>query len=489
MEKICPYVCRIDYLHHLRLFYDNIANKQARNKEVQQHSIRPVQRQLILRSLQQMVNSRGIRNKYFIFDVGCGNGSLFPIYFEIANDLNLTLSITSIDISFNMINLAQSRSQQTLENHRGKHSVKFIHAEFVDFVMGEGYEKIIYDKGRGLTDYPSGISNKVHNTFDLVLIQCFEQFFHYTPAMIASSRALKKKGQLVILNPHGVDHVRSHNNKHPEVTPHHLPTILDFRNLTRTQPLIFHEFLQQMELLNFNKTFCTFQLYYASATKSSILPLRDIFRLRAPVMKGHGRGQAIGYPTANLKIFLPDDSKYSLKEVPIGVYLGWAVIEDRMSIRGNKSMKPGRNIWQKAVVNIGHAQIFKGVNEKIRKQPTLVEVHLINDSIRFGDLYNETIRVSLIGYIRGEYFFKSVHLLQEQIKKDVEVVRETLKKQPFLGLRTDTFLVDPCRRVNNTIVNKEHIWVGQSGGDKTTSWEFQPLSSAIADTIMGKWIL
>jgi riboflavin kinase/FMN adenylyltransferase len=106
------------------------------------------------------------------------------------------------------------------------------------------------------------------------------------------------------------------------------------------------------------------------------------------VVKGHGRGTELGFPTANLKV----DRR---KLIPLeGVYAGY--------VDGKK-----------CAVNIGSSPTF-GANK------LLVEVHLLNFT---GRLLGKTLRVDLFHRLRAERQFADVAKLQAQIKKDVAKVR------------------------------------------------------------------
>ena len=116
-----------------------------------------------------------------------------------------------------------------------------------------------------------------------------------------------------------------------QLVPHHLPTIYDFRQLTRAQPLAPVDFVEELDLLDQEKNIKSFQLYYASAKKVRYRALRDVVRLRGMVDQGFGRGgKKLGFPTANLPSSLFANA---LENVPTGVYFGWAVIEDPSGVR------------------------------------------------------------------------------------------------------------------------------------------------------------
>jgi len=201
----------------------------------------------------------------------------------------------------------------------------------------------------------------------------------------AAAQCLRPNGIVVITHPLGADFVRKLNEEDPDSVPHHLPTILDFRKMTREQPLVVLDFIEDVDLLNVQKEIQNFQFYYASARKTSYQPLRSVLRLRGPVDKGYGRGgKKLGFPTANLPSRFFSNA---LEDIPNGVYFGWAVIEDGRAIRSD--IRSGRNTWHKAVVNVGLSPTFVG--EENREK--IVEAHLI-----VGTLIGMMSRIFLLFY-------------------------------------------------------------------------------------------
>jgi riboflavin kinase/FMN adenylyltransferase len=117
--------------------------------------------------------------------------------------------------------------------------------------------------------------------------------------------------------------------------------------------------------------------------------LRRPYTLIGEVIKGQQLGRTIGFPTANLQ--LPSD-----KFLPrYGVYT--------VRVAWGESLVKG-------IMNLGCRPTVSG------KDPT-VEVHLLNWS---GDLYGQTLSVSLERFLRSEQKFPSIEALQAQISKDCE---------------------------------------------------------------------
>lgn len=123
--------------------------------------------------------------------------------------------------------------------------------------------------------------------------------------------------------------------------------------------------------------------------------LGEPFELSGTVVHGEEVGRSIGYPTANIEI------ESELKLIPKnGVYAVRAVLDDQSEYFG--------------LLNIGSRP---SVNDE---GVQTIEVHLLDFD---GDLYNKTLTVRLIAYIRAEERFTSLEALKAQISKDETLVR------------------------------------------------------------------
>ena len=113
------------------------------------------------------------------------------------------------------------------------------------------------------------------------------------------------------------------------------------------------------------------------------------------VKKGRQIGKKIGFPTCNIDIH-----DYVLAKP--GVY---AV----------KVLKRNSTKYLKGIANLGYRPTF---NQK----KILLEVHLFNFS---GNLYNKLLSVEFLKFIRKEKKFKNVNQLRAQIKKDLNIAKNT----------------------------------------------------------------
>lgn len=124
------------------------------------------------------------------------------------------------------------------------------------------------------------------------------------------------------------------------------------------------------------------------------------YTITGVVVKGQQLGRTIGFPTANLQLpsekFLPRH----------GVYC----------VRVHSPSLPSLASSHAAVMNIGQRPTVNGIN-------VTVEVHLLDWS---GDLYGETLTVSLEEFLRPEQKFASLDELKTQIQTDCEAARAIL---------------------------------------------------------------
>ncbi len=122
------------------------------------------------------------------------------------------------------------------------------------------------------------------------------------------------------------------------------------------------------------------------------------FEIEGRVAHGDHRGQAIGYPTANLHLgeyLRPANGVYAVRA---GVDRGAATV------------------WHAGVANLGRRPTFAGTD-------VILEVHLFDFD---GDLYGRHLRVALVGYLRPEKKFDGLDDLKAQIAADSVRARHVL---------------------------------------------------------------
>jgi riboflavin kinase/FMN adenylyltransferase len=128
------------------------------------------------------------------------------------------------------------------------------------------------------------------------------------------------------------------------------------------------------------------------------------FSLYGTVVKGDGRGQLLGYPTANLD--LHDEAI-----PPDGVYAGWAFTDSQPL--------PG-------VISVGRRATFHPEPGCAR----VVEVHLIGQR---QDLYGRDVEVQFVQRLREQRVFDGEEPLKAQIARDVAAARKALAGRPVGG--------------------------------------------------------
>jgi riboflavin kinase/FMN adenylyltransferase len=125
------------------------------------------------------------------------------------------------------------------------------------------------------------------------------------------------------------------------------------------------------------------------------------------VVRGHGIGRKLGFPTANVDVH---------REVrpPFGVYATWAVSQE--------SRIP-------AVTNVGFRPTFTddgGTRASGVRPDRLVETHLLD---RPGaDFYDTCLEIEFVKKLRDERRFGTDAELAEQIARDVEAARRALAR-------------------------------------------------------------
>jgi riboflavin kinase/FMN adenylyltransferase len=120
------------------------------------------------------------------------------------------------------------------------------------------------------------------------------------------------------------------------------------------------------------------------------------YAVEGRVVRGDRRGQALGFPTANVR-------PRTAVLVPDGVYA--------VRLRWNGERRDG-------VANVGRNPTFG------QGRARTLETHLFDFA---GELYGRALRVEFVDRLRGERKFASPHELVEQIREDVARAREVLK--------------------------------------------------------------
>lgn len=124
--------------------------------------------------------------------------------------------------------------------------------------------------------------------------------------------------------------------------------------------------------------------------------LGHYFALEGPVVRGQGRGRALGFPTANLRTapdqLLPDT----------GIYAGYLTVD-------------GRRL--PAAISVGYNVVFGG-------REIVVEAYVLDFD---EDIYDKEVTLEFVDRVREERNFESVEALIAEMHRDVATVRNVLQ--------------------------------------------------------------
>ena len=159
-----------------------------------------------------------------------------------------------------------------------------------------------------------------------------------------------------------------------------------------------HVLLEVVEPLTCGSQYISSSRIRAAVSEGDVAEARRLltrpYRIRGLVTHGAGRGQKIGFPTANV------DAIDTLLPA-YGVYAGRATV--------------GKT-WLPAAINIGPNPTF---GERALK----VEVHILDYD---GALYGHTLEVDFIARLRDIQTFSAVEQLVGQLRRDVDSVRRVI---------------------------------------------------------------
>ncbi|GKY95501.1 hypothetical protein MPSEU_000511800 [Mayamaea pseudoterrestris] len=446
------------FLNHQRSVFDEFASYFASDEAVPPE-VEPALRQICTRIIDQQVRHGNQESQQQeeqqpirILDVACGTGVLHSYFLEAAGAARSSrpLHITGLDLSPNMITKARERrhDNESLSNAK----IDFVVSDILQYMNDETDESSKYDA--------------------VVMNACFGNFMEPRAVLKhVANNLLKLGGTLIISHPLGASFVAKLHEESPETVPHLLPdSRLEFQNVILNLPLEIDEYLNESPACGSSTNDHGHTLYFASARKVRYRALAQVIRLRGTVDTGYGRGgKKLGFPTANLPSSL---FRQAIQDLDTGVYFGWAVIENGGGdASGDGSINQrGRNVPQKAVVNIGYSPTFAG-QENLEK---IVEAHLMleqGDEDGLDDFYGAPMRLQLLAYLRPEIKFASFPDLIAQIKADVQDSKAALDTELYLTMSKDVFLrVEP-----------REPWVGSDGGDESASWEYQEFRQALDD--------
>ena len=138
------------------------------------------------------------------------------------------------------------------------------------------------------------------------------------------------------------------------------------------------------------------QLLTEGRVAEAATALGQLHTIRSLVVHGEARGRTLGYPTANLS---PDVEGFIPRD---GVYAAWLT---------------ANGVRYPAAVSIGNNPTFEGIADKT------VEAHAIDQHF---DLYDTTVEISFVEYVRPMHKFPSAVELAEQMGRDELAIRAIL---------------------------------------------------------------
>jgi riboflavin kinase/FMN adenylyltransferase len=138
---------------------------------------------------------------------------------------------------------------------------------------------------------------------------------------------------------------------------------------------------------------------YSGKIKEATQFLGRPYRVRGTVVHGEKRGRTIGFPTANIRLSAP-------------------YIVPRNGVYGVRVKLEGETYY--GVMNVGIKPTF----ENERKEKSL-EVHLFDFA---GDIYDKTLEVEFLFFIREEQKFAGVDALIAQIRADAKTAKEQFSR-------------------------------------------------------------
>lgn len=120
-------------------------------------------------------------------------------------------------------------------------------------------------------------------------------------------------------------------------------------------------------------------------------------KIKGKVVHGKGLGRTVGMPTANIE----PNQEYELPKE--GVYATWIYV-------GSERFPSVTNIGKRPSVDDD-------------KQIT-IEAYILDFE---SDIYDKTVELEVVGYIRDVKKFDSLKEVQEQVQKDIKTAKDMLK--------------------------------------------------------------
>ena len=128
-------------------------------------------------------------------------------------------------------------------------------------------------------------------------------------------------------------------------------------------------------------------------------------KLRGKVVKGAGRGKALGFPTANLD---------AVSDIEEGIYAGYSVLHPSTRSSGLRVASSGAEMATSSGQKFA-SLVFVGAAETFGESEKKVEVYILDFS---GDLYGRELEVEIVKKLRDNQKFDSAEALTSQMRRD-----------------------------------------------------------------------
>ncbi len=159
------------------------------------------------------------------------------------------------------------------------------------------------------------------------------------------------------------------------------------------------------------------------------------YALEGVVTRGHGRGRALGFPTANLRVA----GAHKLLPGP-GIYACWTTASEAPA-----PGLPARPLM--GALHIGPRPVFPGAGDS-------VEVHLLGFE---GDLYGRRLRIEIVRRLRSVAEFPSASALAARMRQDVDQVRDVLEPPAEAPAPAAARPSEPCPAAANRALHRASV--------------------------------
>ena len=241
-----------------------------------------------------------------VLDVGTGTGTMLPHLLS-AMPADVKGKVMAVDLCEAMLDLVEQRHPD----------VPLLNADFSTIAAEDLILLIDPEDTEGAKASPAELAASGSGKVDIVVMNAvYSLMLDETDALEAASRVLRRGGRTVISHPLGSGFVAELQRQVPDLIEHRLPSpqhldeLIKYLPFRRSTPIIDEE-----------------EFYLTTLERTPERLLEHVLCMRGMVASGWGRGgKKLGVPTANLpESLFPQE----LRDVPTGVYLGWASVGDR----------------------------------------------------------------------------------------------------------------------------------------------------------------